>query len=99
MAISPLIRKPEGSASTAFPQGNAACRNRKPFGEPEPSPLPDIFRYTLSEPNICVLDMAAVTGKTGLSLPPWKCSKPTAPSGTISGRPTAAEKCSSPGIR
>lgn len=42
-------------------------------------PLPDIFRYTLSEPNICVLDMAAVTGKTGLSLPPWKCSKPTAP--------------------
>ena len=38
-------------------------------------PLPDIFRYTLSEPNICVLDMAAVTGKTGLSLPPMEVLK------------------------
>lgn len=37
--------------------------------------LPDAFRYTLSEPNICVLDMVTLTGSHGLLLSPMEVLK------------------------
>ena len=35
----------------------------------EPVELPDTFRYRLSEPNICVLDMVSVTDGRGDEIP------------------------------